>query len=86
MGAYGRGLGTPAQVPAAKLARVSLMTLNFSSMLKFPWTQNPNENQTLSVFDLPQMYRDVYGVSHIEFQHNHLVDTVREPATAAARS
>jgi len=74
-GGRGRGPGTPAHVPAAKLARVSLMTLNFSSMLKFPWTENPNENQTLSVLDLPQMYQDVYGVSHIEFQHNHLVDT-----------
>ena len=74
-GAGGRGLGTPAHVPAAKLARVSLMTLNFGSMLKFPWTENPNENQTFSVLDLPQMYQDVYGVSHIEFQHNHLVDT-----------
>jgi hypothetical protein len=42
-------------------------------MLKFPWTQNPNENQTLDVLDLPQMYRDAYGVSHIEFQHGHLV-------------
>jgi hypothetical protein len=75
MRAGGRGPGTPANVPAAKLARVSLMTLNFSSMLKFPWTQNPNENQTLSVLDLPQMYQDVYGVSHIEFQHNHLIDS-----------
>jgi hypothetical protein len=73
-GADGRGLGTPARVPATKLARVSLMTLNFGSMLKFPWTENPNENQTLSVLDLPQVYQDVYGVSHIEFQHNHLVD------------
>src|SRR4051812_12755681 len=71
----GRGAGLPANVPAAKLARVSLMTLNFSNMLKFPWTQNPNETQTLSVLDLPQMYQDVYGVSHIEFQHNHLVNT-----------
>lgn len=70
-----RRLGTPALVPAAKLARVSIMTLNFSSMIKFPWTQNPNENQTIDFFDLPQMYRDVYGVSHIEFQHDHLVDT-----------
>jgi hypothetical protein len=74
-GAGGRGPGTPANVPAAKLARVSLMTLNFSSMLKFPWSQNPNENQTLSVLDLPQMYQDVYGVTHIEFQHNHLIDS-----------
>lgn len=74
-GGRGRGPGTPANVPAAKLARVSIMTYNFSSMLKFPWTQNPNENQTLSVLDLPQMYQDVYGVNHIEFQHDHLVDT-----------
>ena len=50
------------------------MTLNFRNMLKFPWTQNPNENQTLDVFDLPKMYQDVYGVSHIEFQHDHLVN------------
>ncbi|HXJ42161.1 MAG TPA: hypothetical protein VNH18_22980, partial [Bryobacteraceae bacterium] len=51
----GRGQ-TPANVPAMKLARVSIMTGNFGSMLKFPWTQNPNEGQTLSVFDLPKMY------------------------------
>ena len=61
----GRGPGAPANVAAAKLARVSLMTLNFSNMLKFPWTQNPNETQTMSVLDLPQMYRDAYGVNHI---------------------
>lgn len=74
MGPGGRG-ATPAHVPAAKIARVSIMSLCFGNMLKFPWTQNPNENQTLSVFDLPQMYQDVYGVSHLEFQHSHLVDT-----------
>jgi hypothetical protein len=74
LGPGGRG-AVPANVPAAKLARVSIMTLNFGNMLRFPWTQNPNENQTLSVFDLPQMYQDVYGVNHIEFQHSHLVDT-----------
>jgi hypothetical protein len=73
--AGGRGPGTPALVPAEKLARVSIMTLNFGSILKLPWTQNPTENQTVSLFDLPQMYQDVYGVSHIEFQHSHLVDT-----------
>src|SRR6476619_5001010 len=55
-GGGGRGAGSPANVPAAKLARVSLMTLNFRTMLKFPWTQNPNETQTLDVFDLPKMY------------------------------
>ena len=60
-GGGGRGVGSPANVAAAKLARVSLMTLNFGNMLKFPWTPNPNENQTLDVFDLPKMYQDIYG-------------------------
>jgi sugar phosphate isomerase/epimerase len=82
-GQGGRGPGLPANVPAAKLARVSLMTLNFRSMLKFPWTQNPNENQTLDVFDLPKMYQDVYGVSHIEFQHDHLVNGEQTPPDPA---
>jgi hypothetical protein len=82
-GGGGRGAGSPANVPAAKLARVSLMTLNFRTMLKFPWTQNPNENQTLDVFDLPKMYQDVYGVSHIEFQHDHLVSGEHTPPDVA---
>jgi len=82
-GGGGRGAGLPANVPAAKLARVSLMTLNFRTMMKFPWTQNPNENQTLDVLDLPKMYQDVYGVSHIEFQHNHLVNGDQTPPDAA---
>lgn len=82
-GGGGRGVGSPANVPAAKLARVSLMTLNFGSMLKFPWTENPNENQTLDVFDLPKMYQDIYGVSHIEFQHGHLVNGGQTPPDAA---
>jgi sugar phosphate isomerase/epimerase len=71
----GRGPGTPALVPAAKLARVNIMTYDFDRQLKFPWTQNPNENQTINFLDLPQMYQDVYGLNHIEFQHSHLVDT-----------
>jgi sugar phosphate isomerase/epimerase len=81
--AGGRGAGSPANVPPAKLARVSLMTLNFRTMLKFPWTQNPNESQALDVFDLPKMYQDVYGVSHIEFQHDHLVNGEQTPPDAA---
>ena len=82
-GGAGRGAGSPANVPAAKLARVSLMTLNFRTMLKFPWTQKPNENQTLDVFDLPKMYQEVYGVSHIEFQHDHLVSGEQTPPETA---
>ena len=79
----GRGAGSPANVPAAKLARVSLMTLNFRTMLKFPWTQNPTETQTVDVLDLPKMYQDVYGVSHIEFQHDQLVSGGQTPPDAA---
>jgi sugar phosphate isomerase/epimerase len=79
----GRGAGSPANVPASRLARVSLMTLNFRTMLKFTWTQNPNENQTLDLFDLPKMYQDVYGVSHIEFQHDHLVNGEQTPPDPA---
>ncbi len=83
IGGGGRGPGSPANVPAAKLARVSIMTLDFGSMLKLPWTQNPNENQTLDLFDLPQLYQDAYGVSHIEFQHGHLVNGGQTPPDAA---
>jgi hypothetical protein len=83
LGGGGRGPGSPANVPAAKLARVSIMTLDFGSMLKLPWTQNPNENQTLDLFDLPQLYQDAYGVSHIEFQHGHLVNGGQTPPDAA---
>jgi sugar phosphate isomerase/epimerase len=75
LAARGRVPGTPANVPAAKLARVSILALEFGSILVFPWTQNPKENQTLNVLDLPQMIQDVYGVSHLEFQHGHFVDT-----------
>ena len=44
----------PANVPAAKLARIAIMTLNHGSMLKLPWNANPNPNQTLALMDLPQ--------------------------------
>jgi len=35
------------------------------------------------VLDLPQMYQDVYGVSHLEFQHGHLVNGGQTPPDAA---
>ena len=70
-GGAGRGQG-PANVPPEKLARISLMTLNFNTYLKTPWTQNPTPEQTLTIFDLPKMYVDMYGVHNIEYQHSHL--------------
>lgn len=77
--AQGGGQGTPASVSPDKLARVSLMTLNFSSILKLPG-QEATPERTLDLFDLPQMYVDIYGVHNIEFQHSHLVQAENDPA------
>src|SRR5580765_1689072 len=75
LGGAGRGQ-TPAIVPAEKLARVSIMTLNFGSQLKLPWTQNPTPEQIYTIFDLPKMYVDTYGVHNIEYQHSHLAPSM----------
>jgi len=71
-GRQGGGRGGPAPVPPEKLARISLMTLNFNSIMKLPWTANPSESQTLGILDLPQYYVDNYGVHNLEFQHQNL--------------
>lgn len=71
--------GSPANVSPDKLARISLMTLNFNSILKLPM-QEATPERTLDLFDLPQMYVDVYGVHNIEFQHSHLVQGENDPA------
>ena len=63
----GRGRGRHPVAPE-KLARVSLMTLNFNQYLKNPDTQS-DPDQTLSAFDLPKMYVESYGVRNIEYQH-----------------
>lgn len=68
----GGGRGRAANVPAAKLARISLMTLNFNAVLKLPWTANPRPTQTIDLMDLPQYYMDQYGVPNMEFQTDHL--------------
>ena len=62
----------PAPVSPQKLGRVSIMTLCFDTILKTPYTPTPTPEQTLTIFDLPQMYVDVYGVRNIEYQHRHL--------------
>lgn len=71
--------GSPANVSPDKLARVSIMTLNFNSILKLP-TQDATPERTLALLDLPQMYVDVYGVHNIEFQHSHLILAETDPA------
>jgi hypothetical protein len=70
-GAGGRGRG-PAAVAPEKLARLSLMTLNFNAIMKLPWATSPSESQTMSILDLPQYYVDTYGVRNMEFQHQNL--------------
>ena len=78
-GRGGRGRGGPADVPAAKLARVAMMTLNHGALLKLPWNTSPNENQTIALLDLPQYYIDNYGIRNVEFQHSHLAQNQDSP-------
>jgi sugar phosphate isomerase/epimerase len=76
--------GTPAMVPASKLARISLMQLNFNALLiPQPSANNPNPtpnaNQTLTIFDLPKVYVENYGVHNIEFQHGNIIKVETDP-------
>ena len=77
--AGGRGRG-PAPVAPEKLARISLMTLNFNAYLKDPKNENPTPEQTLTPFDLPKMYVENYGVRNIEYQHTTIVQSETDPA------
>ena len=78
-GGGGRGRG-PAPVAPAKLARVSLMTLDFNAYLRNPNNQNPTPEQTMTPFDLPKMYVEMYGVHNIEYQHTTIVQSETDPA------
>jgi sugar phosphate isomerase/epimerase len=76
-----RGRGGPAQVPPEKLARISLMTLNFGRYFQAPNSQNPpTPEQTMTLFDLPKMYVEMYGVHNIEYQHSTIVQAEKDPA------
>src|SRR5262245_41370360 len=68
----GGGRGRGANIPAEKLARISLMTLNFNSQIKLPWVTDPRPTQTIDILDLPQYYMDQYRVPNMEFQTDHL--------------
>jgi len=61
----------------AKLDRVAIMSLCFSSVLKTP-AAAADTNRTLDVMDLPQMIAERYGVHYVEMQHSHFLST--EPA------
>jgi sugar phosphate isomerase/epimerase len=72
--------GTPANVPARKLARISLMQLNFNNVL-IPNNGTPtNPNQTIALMDLPKVYVESYGVHNIEFQLDRVVRAETDPA------
>jgi hypothetical protein len=77
-GGRGRGRGGPANVSAEKLARIEIMTLNHSSIIKLPW-QEATPQRTLDIFDLPQYYVDVYGVRNVQFQSNHVAQNNDNP-------
>jgi hypothetical protein len=72
--AAGLDTGAPATVSAAKLARISIMTYNFTSRVKLEG-QAPNPDRILEVFDIPQMFADTYGVHNVEFQHSHIASS-----------
>jgi sugar phosphate isomerase/epimerase len=76
-GGRGRG-GSPANVSAQKLARIGMMTLNHSSIIKLPW-QEATPARTLDIFDVAQYYVDVYGVRNVEFQSNHVAQDDDNP-------
>jgi len=76
----GRGRGGPAQVPPEKLARISLMTLDFGRYFQAPNAQNPpTPEQTMTLFDLPKMYVEMYGIHNIEYQHSTIVQSETDP-------
>ncbi len=74
--------GKPANAPAAKLARISIMTLNFNPILKLP-VNPPNPNaapnpnapanaapppaKTLEPEKVSEYLADVYGVHNVEY-------------------
>ena len=74
----GRGRGGPANVSAEKLARIEIMTLNHSNIIKLPW-QEATPQRTLDIFDLPQYDVDVYGVRNVQFQSNHVAQNNDNP-------
>ena len=71
-------LTTPARaqsvVNSAKLARISIMTYNYTSRLKLPG-QPSNADRNIAVLDIPQMFADTWGVHNVEFQHSHFEST-----------
>ena len=66
--------GKPAAASPAKLERVSIMTYNFTSVMKLE-SQPASPDRTLELFDIADMFADTYGVHNVEVQHSHLAST-----------
>lgn len=64
----------PKDAKQSTLDRISIMTLNFQSILKVPDVED-SPNRTLELFDIAQMIADKYGVHKVEFQHYHIPST-----------
>lgn len=76
--AGGRGRGGPANVSAQKLARIEIMSLNHSGIIKLPW-QEATPQRTLDIFELPRFYVEAYGVRNVQFQSNHVAQNNDQP-------
>src|SRR3954468_18733377 len=64
----------PQGAKQSTLDRISIMTLNFQSILKLPDVED-NPSRTLELFDIAEMIADKYGVHKVEFQHYHIPST-----------
>jgi len=64
------------QFPNRKLARVSLMTLDFGDVTRLPTTE-PDSGTDADRCRSPKMYVSLWP--HIEYQHSHLTQAETEP-------
>jgi hypothetical protein len=64
----------PKDAKQSTLDRISIMTLNFQSILKVP-DGDDSPTRTLELFDIAEMIADQYGVHKVEFQHYHIPST-----------
>jgi len=55
----------------ARLARISILTLNFQSVIKAP--ERPNATM-YDIMDIPEMYADKYGVHYVEVFCTHFLE------------
>jgi hypothetical protein len=62
------------QSPYAKLARLAIMSLSFSSVLRTPGAAD-SPARTVDIMDIGEMYADRYGIHSVELQHAYLPST-----------